>query len=133
MNGLTRSQLSKRCGINPETLRYYEKIGIIPRPPRSASNYRLYPEQFVSRIRFIRRGQELGFTLREIRELFELRADDGARCTDVRRRAEDKLADVDEKIRSLRAIRRALAVLVTRCASDGPTEECPILEALDAE
>lgn len=71
MSGLTRAQLSKRCGINPETLRYYEKIGVIPRPPRSASNYRVYPEQSVGRIRFIRRGQELGFTLREIRELLE--------------------------------------------------------------
>ncbi len=133
MNGLTRAQLSRRCRINPETLRYYEKIKLIPKPPRSSSNYRQYPEHYVQRIGFIKRGQELGFTLREIRDLLDLRAKENAKCSDVRRRAEGKIADVDEKIRSLRAIRRALASLVERCVDDGPIGECSILEAMDDE
>lgn len=133
MNGLTRAQLSRRCKINPETLRYYEKISLIPNPPRSSSNYRQYPEHFVQRIDFIKRVQELGFTLREIRDLLDLRAKNNAKCSDVRRRVEDKIDDVDEKIRSLRTIRRALNSLAKRCGADGPIGECPILEAMDEQ
>ncbi|HGY92001.1 MAG TPA: heavy metal-responsive transcriptional regulator [Planctomycetes bacterium] len=131
MTGLTRSELSHRTGVNPETLRYYERLGLLPPPPRSASNYRLYPEDAVVRLRFIRKARELGFTLREVGDLLALRTDSKARCSQVRKKAEQKLADVEEKVRSLRAIAKALKSLIQRCSEDGPTTRCPILEAMN--
>ena len=130
--GLTRGKLAKRCGVNLETIRYYEQRGLLPEPPRSASNYRLYPEESARRIRFIKRAQELGFTLKEIKELLSLRAAPGAQCADVREQAEAKVADVDEKIRNLKAMRKALTRLISECSGDAPATECPILESLDA-
>ncbi len=131
MTGLTRSELSRRAGVNPETLRYYERLGLLPPPPRTPSNYRQYPEDAVVRLRFIRKARELGFTLREIGDLLALRADSKARCSQVREKAEQKLANVEERIRSLRSIAKALKSLIRRCSKDGPTTRCPILEAMD--
>ena len=117
--------------MNFETVRYYEQQGLIPEPSRSASNYRLYGEDTVRRIHFIKRAQELGFTHREIRDLLSLRATPNAKCADVYRRAESKARDIDEKIRTLQAMRRALSQLMSACAGDGAISECPILDALD--
>lgn len=134
MDGLTIGDVAARAAVNIETLRYYERRGLIPRPPRGASNnYRLYPPDTVLRVRFVKRAQELGFSLKEVKELLSLRAAPKARCTDVRSRAEEKLKDVDERIRSLRAMRKALLGLVAQCAGRGPVSECPILEALASE
>ncbi len=128
---LTRGELARRCALNFETIRYYEQQGLIPAPLRAASNYRLYGEASVQRVGFIRRSQELGFTLNEIRELLSLRAKSGARCADVLARAEIKVRSIDEKIRTLQAMRRALAKLMSECNGRGGASECPILDALE--
>jgi MerR family mercuric resistance operon transcriptional regulator len=131
MAGLTIGQVARRSAVNIETLRYYERRGLIPEPPRQASGYRQYDPQVVQRIQFIKRAQELGFTLKEISELLALRVDPDTTCEDVRRRAEAKIADIEEKVRSLQRIKKALAELTAACSGRGPTGECPILEAMD--
>ena len=133
MTGLTRGTLAERCGVNLETIRYYEQRGLLPEPPRSKSNYRIYPDDAARRVRFIKRAQELGFTLNEIKELLFLRAAPRARCADVRDRAEAKVRDVEDKIRTLRAMRKALSKLIEECSGKGPVTQCPILESLDPE
>lgn len=131
MAELTRGVLAKRAGVNLETIRFYEKQGLIPEPPRSGSNYRLYPEDALRRVLFIKRAQELGFTLREIGELLSLQATPGTDCADVRGRAEAKVQDIDGKIRALRSMRKVLSRLVGECSGKGPVTECPILESLN--
>jgi MerR family mercuric resistance operon transcriptional regulator len=116
-----------------ETLRYYERRGLVARPLRNVANYRLYSAEIVQRVRFIKHAQALGFSLKEIKELLALRAAPRARCADVRIRAEAKINTIDAKIRALQAMRKALAKLVTECAGHGPITDCPILEALDIE
>lgn len=130
---LTRGRLAKRCGVNPETIRYYERRELLPKARRSASNYRIYSESDVRRVRFIKRAQELGFTLRETGELLDLRASPKARCADVLKHTEAKIKAVDEKIRALGTIRKALSRLTAECTGRAPVTECPILESLDSE
>ena len=128
---MTRGEVAERAGVSSETVRYYEKRGLIPPPPRSGGGYRLYDEGYVRQLRFIGRAQELGFTLKEIKGLLELRAGPEATCADVKEQAEDKIAGVEEKIRDLRRIRRALSALAEACAGGpGPTSACPILDAM---
>ena len=129
--GLTSGQLAARGGVNVESIRFYEREGLLPKPPRSRSGYRHFPDEAVQRIRFIKRSQELGFTLREIKELLELR--DDASCASVRKHAEAKLDDIDAKIADLKKMRRALARLVAECPNSGTTRECPILNCLDSK
>jgi MerR family mercuric resistance operon transcriptional regulator len=129
---MTRGELARRCGVNFETIRYYEQRGLLARPRRSTSNYRLYSDEAVRRIRFIRQAQTLGFTLKEIRELLSLRARPGARCADVRARAEAKMKDIDAKVRTLRSMRKSLARLIADCSGRGPVTVCSILGNLDA-
>ena len=133
MTGFTIGEVAKRAGVNIDTLRYYERRRLVEKPPRSSANYRRYPEDTVQRVRFIKRAQELGFSLEEIRELLSLRAAPKTRCADVRQRAEEKIQDIEEKVRVLRRMKKALGKLVSECRSDGPVTECPILEALDTE
>jgi len=132
LESLTRGGLARRCGVNFETVRYYEQQGLIPEPARTASNYRIYDEEMVERVRFVTRAQELGFTLKEIRELLALRARPGARCATMRARAHAKIDDIDAKLETLQAMRRALARLTKECGGRGPVTHCPILGALDA-
>lgn len=131
MRARTIGRLAKEAGVNLETVRYYERRGLLPRPPRSESGYRLFPDEAAGRLRFIRRAQELGFSLAEIRELLSLRVSRTAKRTDVRRRAEAKIADIDAKLKSLDSMKRALRKLTRACAGCGPIAECPILESLD--
>lgn len=133
MNGLTIGEVAERADVHIETLRYYERKRLIQRPPRTASNYRAYPAETVRRVRFIKRAQEIGFTLAEIEELLSLRASPKSRCGDVRARATAKMEDIDEKMRTLRRMKKALSKLVSECSGKGPVTECPILEALDTE
>lgn len=128
---LRTGEVAARAGVNVQTLRYYERRGLIPEPERRSSGYREYPSDAVQLIRFIKRSQELGFTLTEIEELLRMQNDQGARCAEVRAAAQAKIDDVDLKIRSLRAMKRALGVLVSSCTSEGSARECPILEALN--
>ncbi len=130
---LTIGEIAKRSGIGIETVRFYERKGLIAEPPRTDSGYRQYPEEVVGRIRFIRRAKELGFALKEISELLSLRVDPNTTCADVREQTELKIADVEEKIRALQTIKTALEKLAVSCTGSGPTSECPILEALDSQ
>ena len=132
MSGLRIGQLAQRAGVGVETIRFYERSGLVDVPARPPSGYRQYPEAAVSRIRFIRRTAELGFSLAEVRELLELRVDATASGGDVRRRAEAKMREIDAKIADLGKVREALAALIGRCDGEGPIGECPILEALDS-
>jgi len=123
--------LARKARGNVETIRYYERRGLIPDPPRRESGYRQYPRDTVARIRFIKRAQELGFSLKEIQELLTLRVDPNTTCGDVRKHAEMKIIDITEKIESLRTMKHALTKLKDPCRGKGPTSECPILEMLE--
>ncbi len=133
MAHLTRGELARQSGINIETVRYYEQRGLLPKPPRSHSNYRLYPEAAVPRVRFIKRAQGLGFTLKEIHELLVLRTQKTADCADVLAVTQTKIEDIDAKVRELQGMRNALARVASTCQGRGPLSECPILDALDPE
>jgi MerR family transcriptional regulator, copper efflux regulator len=133
MSGLTIGEVAEQAHVHVETLRYYERRGLVARPPRSASNYRLYAEDTVRRVRFIKRAQELGFSLNDIKELLSLRADPEAGCAEVRACAEAKMKDIDAKIGALTAMRHALSTLVTECSGEGPLSDCPILESLETQ
>src|SRR6266849_5272993 len=101
-------ELAKRAQVHLETIRYYEREGLLPEPPRLASGYRMFPESAVRRVRFIKRAQELGFSLAEIRDLLSLREDAGAGAHEMRERAKAKVANIEEKIRTLQAMKHAL-------------------------
>lgn len=133
MKALTIGKVANRAGIGIETVRFYEREGLIADPPRSESGYRHYPEDTVARLRFIRKAKELGFSLKEIRELLSLRARPKGSCADVRIRANEKIDEIAQKITVLQAMRSALRGLVEECSGTGPRTECPILNALDAE
>jgi MerR family mercuric resistance operon transcriptional regulator len=128
---LTISRLAELGGVNQETVRYYEREGLLAKPPRTASGYRVFPPEAARRLRFIKRAQELGFSLSEIRDLLSLRVDKRTTPADVRKRAETKIADVGEKIRTLTRIKDALRTLSEQCSACGTLDECPILQTLD--
>lgn len=130
MTSMTIGRVAKLAGVGIETIRFYEREGLIQKPPRRASGYRQYPADTVYQLRFIGRAKELGFTLKEIRELLSLR-DGGIRPRDqVRKVAEAKIRDIDQKLARLQAMRSALAELVDSCLC-GRRPTCPILEALN--
>ena len=131
MAGLTIGELARRAGVGVETVRFYERQGLLPPPPRSVSGYRQYPEETVLRLRFIQRAKELGFSLREIEELISLRLDPEVSCAEVRGRAEAKIADIDARLRDLARMRASLAGLADACAAGGSGRACPILDALN--
>jgi len=124
-------QVAHLAEVGVETIRFYERRGLIDEPPRRASGYRQYPPEAVTRIGFIRRAKDLGFSLQEIKELLELRVDADATCADVQGRANVKIRDIQHKIEILEGMRAALDDLVTSCSGDGPLSECPILDAMD--
>ena len=133
MGNMTIGQMARSAGASVETIRFYEREGLLEHPARSASGYRNYPPEAVARLRMIRQAKELGFSLNEIRELLALRVAPGKSCSDVRARAERKIADIDQRIAALKRMKAALARLAAACAGRGPTSECPILEALESE
>jgi len=126
-------QLAQRAAVNLQTIRYYEREGLLPEPPRLSSGYRLYTDSMVRRIRFIKRAQEIGFSLAEIRELLSLRADGRRERNEVRAIAQAKIADIEDKMRTLKAMKTVLNRLTERCSGCGPASECPILESIDSE
>ncbi len=117
-------------GIGIETVRYYEREGLIPPPPRSTGGYRRYSDDSVRRLTFIRQAKALGFSLAEIRELLSLSADSQASSHAVKQLAEQRLADIDNRIAALERMRAALAHVTGQCPGDVPRAECPILAAL---
>lgn len=124
-------QLARQAGVNIETVRYYERRGLLPEPVRTSAGYRRYDREAVARLGFIRRAKRLGFTLHEIEELLDLRVRDPAACRTMGRRTRDKLAVVRRKIRELQAMERSLRQLSESCEARRRTGECPILDALD--
>lgn len=132
MTRLGSSELAKQGGINQESIRFYEKEGLLPKPPRTAGGYRVFSTDDVRRVRFIKRAQEIGFSLREIKELLALSSEPDTNCGDVRERAEAKLSDIDRKLADLKRIRKALARLTAECGGRGTIDGCPILESLNS-
>jgi MerR family mercuric resistance operon transcriptional regulator len=112
-------------------VRFYEREGLLAKPQRSVSGYRQFDEEAIVRLQFIQRAKVLGFTLNEIKELLSLRVDPDTSCKDVRERAKVKIADIEEKIRTLQRMKKALVRLTRACGERGGGSECPILDALD--
>ena len=121
---------AERAGVNIQTLRYYERRGLLPRPPRRQSGYREFPDTAVRIVRFIKRAQDLGFTLDEVEELLRLRNDRRRDRSRIRAIAERRIRQIEQKIAELDAMKHALAHLV-HCCRERTTLECPIIEALD--
>jgi len=130
-DSLKLGDLAAAAGVNRETIRYYERRGLVAEPPRSGKGYRLYGADAERRIRFIKQAQALGFTLEEVAELLELRVSATATCADVRERAQQKVADVERRIAALEAMRRTLTGIAAQCHGTGPVGDCPILDALE--
>lgn len=131
MPTMTIGRLAREAGVNIDTIRYYERNGLVPKPARRASGYREYETADVRRLRFILRAKELGFTLAEIAELLSLSADRDVRG--VKRRAEQRLEQVEHKINELDRVRRGLKTLIDACPGHGELERCPIVAALSGE
>ncbi|MBI3436341.1 MAG: MerR family transcriptional regulator [Proteobacteria bacterium] len=128
----TIGKAAREAGVNVETIRFYERQGMIEQPPRpNGKGARVYADATVARIRFIREAQQLGFALREIRELLALRANPTADCSEVRERATAKLLDVQQKIERLRRIGAALETLIVACPARGSLKACSIIDALE--
>jgi len=127
---LTIGRIAQSAGVAIDTIRFYEREGLLPEPRRRPSGYREYDQSAVSRLRFIRRAKDLGFTLEEIRELLALSADRHGGVEGVRERAAARLQAIDERIAELQRVRDGLAELVEACPGHGAPEDCPILKAL---
>ena len=128
---LTIGSLAKLAGVPLTTVRFYERANVVRPVSRTAANYRLYPPDAIARIRFTRRAQELGFTLREVKELLALRSDGAKSCRKVRVAANAKIADIQTRIRSLQRISRALTRLADECETHVQGTGCPLLEYLE--
>lgn len=133
MKTLSAGQLAKEANVNIETVRYYERRGLLPEPKRRESGYREYLPADVFRIKFIKRAQELGFTLKEISELLALRVDAKTTCAKVKKQAEAKISDIEEKILLLKKMKAALGKLASSCKDHKPQQGCPILEYLNEQ
>jgi MerR family mercuric resistance operon transcriptional regulator len=121
--------LSKRAGVNVETIRYYERVGLLPSPPRSAGGYRIYSSAHADRLQFVRRARGLGLSLHEVRRLLSLADQNSSSCAKVHDLAAHHLADVRGRIADLKRMERVLSRLVRACAK-GELPNCPLLEAL---
>jgi len=124
---MTIGRLARAAGVNIETIRYYQRIGLIKKPSRPPAGFRAYPAEVVTRIRFIKRAQALGFSLQDIAHLLEL--GDG-HCSDVRQQAETKLVKIEAQIKDLQAMRRTLKHLVNECCDGQDNHPCPIIHSL---
>ena len=130
MNKISIGELARQANVNIETIRYYERRGLISEPPRNKSGHRQYSQEAVKRTDFIKRCQSLGFSLKEIEEILKLRVTPESTCADMKTRVTEKLTDVDNKIDELSRIRGALSRLKKKCTGKGPIGNCPILEEL---
>jgi MerR family mercuric resistance operon transcriptional regulator len=131
MTSMSIGKVANRVAVGVETLRFYEREGLLEKPPRLKSGYRAYPVATVNRVLFIKRAKELGFSLKDIKELLGLRLAPGATCGHVKKRAEAKIEDIEERIKTLQRMKRALRKLSDACGGKDSVNECPILDALD--
>lgn len=130
-NSLTIGKLAVRSGVSVQTIRYYERSGLLPKPARTTTGYRVYSDAVVTTLRFIKHAQVLGFSLSEIRELLSLRTQPDTTCAKVRQQASQKLVAVDKKIEDMQRIKRALTKLVGTCSEDVPIRNCGIIAELE--
>jgi MerR family transcriptional regulator, copper efflux regulator len=130
---LNIGDVARKSGVSVEAMRYYEREGLITAPGRDVNGYRCFEVDAIRQVRFIKRAQEVGFTLKDIKELLSLRTDPAASCCDVRDRATDKVINIDQKIATLTNMRSVLAAWIEECRGAGPVSECPILDALESE
>lgn len=131
MQALRTGELAGQAGVNIETIRYYERRGLLPKAPRTSSGYRAFDREAVRRLRFIKEAQALGFSLKDVSELLSLRVDGRRSCKQVRVRAETTLTEIRAKIIKLQAIETTLARFVKTCSGRRRVSDCRILEALD--
>lgn len=131
---MTASVLAKNAGVGVESIRFYEKKGLLPRPSRTQSGYRQYSSDDARRVRFIKRAQALGFTLSEIKELLALRVSSRAKCADVKKKADLKVAEIQTKVSDLQRMLRSLKALSDACGcQEAPTSQCPILGCFEEQ
>ena len=131
MDTMTIGGLAKETSVGIETIRYYERRKLIEPVERRESGYRIYNATSARKIRFIKNAQQLGFTLEEIGELLKLKVSNASRCVSVKRKAEIKIGEIDEKISVLKSMKKALTKLVSHCHEELPTDDCPILASID--
>jgi len=131
MRQKTIGWLAKEAGVNVQTVLYYERRGLLPAPSRSFSGYRLFNDESVRRIRFIKRAKELGFSLKQITALLALQGEQDASCAEVSAMAAGHFEDIEQKIHDLERMREALIPLVNACPGKGPLKTCPIMDSLD--
>lgn len=130
-NTLGIGQVAKRTGVSIETIRFYERKGLIDSPARKESGYRAFLESHIKRLLFIQQAKTLGFSLMEIKELLSIKEDPRSSSREVKSLAKLKLQNIDAKIKMLQGMKKALKSLVDSCPGEGPKQDCPILEALD--
>ena len=133
METIKIGRLAELSGVSIDTVRYYEREGLLPQPARRPSGYREYGHDDVERLRFVRRAKELGFSLTEIAELLSLTDDRHADMQGVKRKAEERLEQVEAKIKELRRMKRGLAELIAACPGHGELHRCPIVAALNGD
>lgn len=125
---LTIGKLASASGVSVETIRFYERKGIL-KQPRKQGAFRHYPDEYIARVQFIKRSQELGFTLKESKELLDLRIKNQSKCSDVLSKTEEKILEIDQKIKDLKQMKKSLQGLANCCEDTSlPLSECPILE-----
>jgi MerR family transcriptional regulator, copper efflux regulator len=127
----TIGQVAREAGIGVETIRFYEREGLLEQPERKASGYRQFDDEAVSRLRFIKQAQRLGFTLREIKELLALKLAPSTTRAEIRAQAVAKVDDIEKRIKELKRMKKALAPLIAACDGRGTLDGCPILAALE--
>ena len=133
MTYLKIGEVARESGVGIETIRYYERKGLLDEPERRPSGYRQYDETVVAHLRFIRRCKELGFTLSEINELLSLWFDEDTKCCDVRKKAQAKIEEVEEKVKGLNRMKRSLKKLIAQCQQRGSLDNCPLLDGLESQ
>ncbi len=133
MEKLTVGKIAKETGVNIETIRYYEKRGLLPKPKRGKSGYRIYCRDDINRVNFIIRAKYLGFTLVEIKELLNLRENPETKCEDMKLKVEEKIGDIEEKINSLLKNKKALKNLTKQCIGPVPLDQCSIVDFLSGK
>ena len=133
MNRLMIGSLAKQANVNVETIRYYERRRLLAKPMRTRAGYRIYDTDALRRVRFIKHAQALGFSLKDIQELLALRATPGGSSAEVRKRADARIADIDEKLRVLQGMKNTLTRITKTCRGRSLISDCPILQCLDHE
>lgn len=130
---MTIGQLAKAVNLNTQTIRYYERIGLINKPDTNEAGYRMYPEKAAGVLRFIKHAKDIGFSLKQISEIFSLDNNKYNTCSNVKRLAEEKVYEIDKKLNSLNLMRKELLNLISLCEEKTGNQRCPILDILKFE